>query len=575
MQMKSSSLIFALALTFIVGCSARPATKIVGKWQETSGMSQIEFSSDGTMTTSAMGFGPFNGKWRILDDGRLEMEVMGIQDRPVKTVETITFDGDRLTIKESPDRERIYKRVTAFSNDVKNKPEPSPSQKIVGKWQHTSNGTELEFRSKGWMSVTDGLGPGLTGHWSLADTDLYIYVVASVDADKQHYPPDFQPFVPGYEFSITLRGDTLTLRNSKEPGRPASIYNRVTEFRPRAARDLPRQSTIGPVPLPAKTAEEAYKNGDGAISKGDFDAAIANLTEAIRLDPQCGKAYSLRGFAHLEKKEYDQAIADYDAAIRLDPSCPAYRNRGLAYFYKGNLDQAFSDYNEAIRLDPNGRHAYLLRSVAYGKKGEIEKQIADLTEAIRLDPKWVVAYEVRAEAYGKKGETEKQIADLTEAIRLDPKNADAYYDRSAAYGRIGDTDKQIADYNEAVRLAPENPKRKLMAVPIALSAEDLSRQYMKNKLAADEKFKDRVLRVTGAIERIDRDSNGRICVCLRGGHMSIVSVECLFDDDKKQEVLALSEDRTVTIIGQCRGLPGMYVTLEDLRVSKRAQKTVC
>jgi len=88
-------------------------------------------------------------------------------------------------------------------------------------------------------------------------------------------------------------------------------------------------------------------------SKGDFDRAIADLSEAIRLDPKYAEAYYLRGVTYRNKGDLDRAIADYSEAIRLDPKLAgAYNNRGNAYKDKGDSDHAIADFSEAIRLAP-------------------------------------------------------------------------------------------------------------------------------------------------------------------------------------------------------------------------------
>ena len=53
------------------------------------------------------------------------------------------------------------------------------------------------------------------------------------------------------------------------------------------------------------------------------------------------------------------AIADYTEAIRLDPKyAKAYNNRGAAYKAKGQHDRATSDFTEAIRLNPEDAEAH-------------------------------------------------------------------------------------------------------------------------------------------------------------------------------------------------------------------------
>ena len=93
------------------------------------------------------------------------------------------------------------------------------------------------------------------------------------------------------------------------------------------------------------------------------------------------------------KGEFDKAIADFTEAIRLDPRrAEAYWGRAHAYAKKGEFDKAIADFTEAIRLDPRHAEAYCGRAYAYAKKGEFDKAIADYTEAIRLNPKYAEAY---------------------------------------------------------------------------------------------------------------------------------------------------------------------------------------
>ena len=84
---------------------------------------------------------------------------------------------------------------------------------------------------------------------------------------------------------------------------------------------------------------------------------------------QSTHAYNNRGFARADKKEYDKAIADFSEAIRLDPKdATAYYNRGIAWAGKNEYDKAIADYSEAIRLDPKDASAYINRGAAWSYK---------------------------------------------------------------------------------------------------------------------------------------------------------------------------------------------------------------
>ena len=55
----------------------------------------------------------------------------------------------------------------------------------------------------------------------------------------------------------------------------------------------------------------------------------------------------------MRKGQYERAIADFDQAIKLNPKfASAYSNRGFSYEHKGEKKRAMADYRKAIELHP-------------------------------------------------------------------------------------------------------------------------------------------------------------------------------------------------------------------------------
>ena len=203
-------------------------------------------------------------------------------------------------------------------------------------------------------------------------------------------------------------------------------------------------------------ANSVLDRGLDAYRKRDYDLAIAEFSEAIRLKPDFVEAYNNRGLSYDCKGDHDKAIADYSEAIRLKPDYVlAYDNRGIACINKGDYTNAIANENQAIRLDPKDAMAYYNRGNAYTGIGGYDNAITDFNEAIQLKPNYVNAYISRATAYAYKSDWDSAITNCNEAIRLDPKGATAYFNRGNAYTDKGDNDKAIADYNEAIRLKPD------------------------------------------------------------------------------------------------------------------------
>ena len=170
--------------------------------------------------------------------------------------------------------------------------------------------------------------------------------------------------------------------------------------------------------------DTAYNRGASATKAGQWQAAVDAFSEAIGLAPalpaDAARAYAWRGNARSQLKDYSQAIADFSEAIRLDPSAMAYRGRGRAYFHQGEHDRAVADFNEVIRLEPNEATGPYIRGLAYLKTKDFDRALADFGEAIRLKPSYKEAYLARSSAYAKKGDDARATADRQKAHELDP-----------------------------------------------------------------------------------------------------------------------------------------------------------
>ena len=82
------------------------------------------------------------------------------------------------------------------------------------------------------------------------------------------------------------------------------------------------------------------------------------------------EAYLIHGDSYAKSQDYDRAIANYDQAIRLKPAyAEAYNNRGYAYYWNYESAKAIADYSRAIELRPNYAYAYNNRGAAYMASG--------------------------------------------------------------------------------------------------------------------------------------------------------------------------------------------------------------
>ena len=174
-------------------------------------------------------------------------------------------------------------------------------------------------------------------------------------------------------------------------------------------------------------AEKQWKcTGNAGIP---WSTQIVECTKAIKSGEFKGKelawAYFNRGNANIRTGRHDNAIADYSEALKLEPTdADIYNNRGNALRRKGQYDRAIADYNEAIKLAPNDPDPVNGRGNAYFNKGDRERALEDFNRAIKLDPDTVQAYFNRARVREDKGDLYAALTDFETYAKLEPSDAD-------------------------------------------------------------------------------------------------------------------------------------------------------
>jgi tetratricopeptide (TPR) repeat protein len=249
----------------------------------------------------------------------------------------------------------------------------------------------------------------------------YVYVVRP-GVEMRSAPDESDSKIVGRVHDLTLRvlkvqGDFAAVRSSGVDGWIKK--SEVIPFEKAAAYFAERIR---------KSPEDGYAHAARAVArmgKGDRDEkALADLNEAIRLDPKLAVAFEQRGYIAYGKKEYDKSLADLNEAIRLDPQIRwPYHVRGWIWYRKKDYDKALADYQQALRIDPKEAVFYRDRgNVAFSRK-QYDKALADYSEAIEHNPKYYVPFLQRGKTWVIKKEYAKALADFNEVVRLDPKGS--------------------------------------------------------------------------------------------------------------------------------------------------------
>jgi tetratricopeptide (TPR) repeat protein len=129
--------------------------------------------------------------------------------------------------------------------------------------------------------------------------------------------------------------------------------------------------------------------GNGSVSDRD----LANCTLAIKLahyDGARAEALNNRSVLHYARGEYDAALADNTAALKLDDSmAEAIVNRGSIFLVQHRPQAAAENFNRALTFNPaHPEKVYFNRAMAREDMGDLGGAYADYAQAAKLDPQW-------------------------------------------------------------------------------------------------------------------------------------------------------------------------------------------
>ena len=196
-------------------------------------------------------------------------------------------------------------------------------------------------------------------------------------------------------------------------------------------------------------------NGYFALKKQDKGIRDYETAIGLSLDPEASSHlyYYWRGLELYKLEDYEGAVRNFDEAIKLIPDNPLYySNLGNAYFQMGEKQKGIENYNKAIKLDPGSAEKYYSwRGFQLYSQEDNEETIAE----INRDPAKFNC--IQGYTLFHMGKKKEGIEYYNKAIKLDPESAHLYYYwRGDLLYRQQDYKAALADYNQAIKLKPDN-----------------------------------------------------------------------------------------------------------------------
>ncbi len=206
-----------------------------------------------------------------------------------------------------------------------------------------------------------------------------------------------------------------------------------------AVADLDRALEIN------KNATNAYVlRADIAIHKNkDFQKALNDMNEAIKLQPQYAGFFINRAFLRYNLDDYFGAMADYDYAIQLEPmNSVALFNRGLLRAEVHDNDRAIDDFTKVLSLNSNDYKALYNRAMLYKDVHDFKNALIDINKVIEAYPSFAGAYFMRYDINRLSGNISAAEKDYNKSMALAKKPVDKSEQKNSEASTAEETEPQ-------------------------------------------------------------------------------------------------------------------------------------
>jgi tetratricopeptide (TPR) repeat protein len=198
-------------------------------------------------------------------------------------------------------------------------------------------------------------------------------------------------------------------------------------------------------------------NASQLLAVGRVDEADAEISRALRLEPNYSDALSLQAIIYVVQNERDKALSAAQQAVGADPNS-ATAQIALSYAQQAsfNLEGARASVEKAVKLDPQNALAWARLAELYASFGELDNALKTAQRAEGLNPNLSRTQTVLGFAYLNQVKIKESKAAFEKAIELDQADPLPRLGLGLAKIRQGDLEEGRAEIAIAASLDPNN-----------------------------------------------------------------------------------------------------------------------
>ena len=243
-------------------------------------------------------------------------------------------------------------------------------------------------------------------------------------------------------------------------GGPVFALNRADAASPAASESAAADSGASAARSAATvSADDLARRGAASAARHDYESALADLNQAIELDPTQAALFTQRAGILLPMKRADNAMADLDQALTLDATqADARYQRAWLRSRTKNPDGAKADLDELDKTLPAQAQMRLPMAHLYDSLEELPRALAQFNQWLEAHP-----HEFNRDAVLNSRcwtrlrlgiELDKALDDCNEAVNADRKNANYLDSRAWVYLRLGQYKDALSDFDRSIEYRP-------------------------------------------------------------------------------------------------------------------------
>jgi len=287
------------------------------------------------------------------------------------------------------------------------------------------------------------------GTWGTLDTEsLGCFLPGKNDADTLHLAKDIQ---------IRARSSDSISVSIGIASYPKADYAKADVFE-NAKKALTHASFFGADSAVMFDAVSLNISGDEFYQQGDVSGAIAELKQALKLDPENINIINSLGVCYGVSGDIDQALNAFKRAIQIDPrEIMAYYNAGYVCGLKDRPDDALKYYQQAAAIDKNVYEVAFQIGKLYLEQKNASTAKTYFEKALELQPEsWIANFHL-GECFQALNMPNQAIIYYEAAVKKNPEDACALSALGTLYADKAENPEISALFcKKAVEMSPDN-----------------------------------------------------------------------------------------------------------------------